>query len=368
MKLTASLVLACLALPAAAVAQVSLKVIEPTEGSNQVSPITVAATAESLQHPSGWAVYVDNALILHNSDASGRLDATFPASPGPHNVVVTAWDNSGANRSAGGTITVSPSPLPVPPSTATHFQDLQQQGAPANSGWDSWTACDKPDCSGTEPGSVGQSGFLFGPDSPYESLSGSAMAMWSLSNDRYVNTLGYRNLPCPTQGCTQWTNFLEDVWFYLPSANTPLQATEYDPGVVVHDRKFFASMQCNFQTGSWQYWDGVTWTPSGYECKPLEPEVWHHYQLYVTMDFAAQRVFYRSFVFDGSIVFQDNASNFAAPCFTPMPGDEDRCSEVDSTINIEQEIDNFDPTATVAVGNVVTGNTEVLDDYNLWAW
>ncbi len=251
MKASAFLASACLAAPAAAVAQVSLNVAEPTNGSSQVSPVTVSATESSPNGPSGWNVYVDNVLVLRNTDTSGRLNSTFAASPGTHDVVIKAWDNSGLNSSVSRTINVSASPLPTPPGNAAAFLGLQRPTGFASS----WTSCDDPGCSGSGAGNNGTSRFSFDPSNPNLSSSSMGLVSTNTTQGTYHNTLSYRHLGCPNSGCAARTNFLEDMWFYLPASDAALQATEYDPGVFVNNLKFVASMQCDSASGHWRFWN-----------------------------------------------------------------------------------------------------------------
>jgi hypothetical protein len=345
----------CLAVSTAAFAQVTLTVNEPLTGKTYTSPVTVSATASSPNGPSGWTVYQDSILVVSNTDTSGRLDATFPSSPGSHTIVVKAWDNSGANTPATETITVNSSSLPTPPGNAISYPNLQNTAG--NPG--TWTICDGG-CAGSQSGATGTDGFSFGVASP--SLSGAAMKFFSTSthNGLEWNSLGYRHLGCPSGGCTARSNFLEDMWFYVPSSSSALQALEYDPGVYDGSFKYFASMQCDSVSGDWRFWNsaGNTWTvkTSTGGTLPIHPcnllsktNSWHHYQLYITMNFTSHTVTYETFVVDGVTVYSDIANTYGAFAISGTP-----------TINIEQQIDNKS-TSTVT-------NSEYLDNYNLSVW
>lgn len=366
MKVSALLAFLCLAMPLNAIAQVSVRVIEPADGSNQISPVTVSATEYSPNGASGWDVYVDNSLALHNTDISGRLNSTFTTPSGTHNVVIKARDNSGAYSSVNRTISVSESPFPAPPSNAIVLQGLQQSTGFS----DTWKICDSG-CSGSGATATGTSRLRFNITNP--TLSGSAMELLSSSTTpgSYWNTLGYRHLGCPSDGCAVRTHFLEDMWFYIPTADDALQGTEYDPGVFLPRSAFFASMQCDSATGYWRFWNPTAvdpkfrWTIHNtdgnpiptYKCSVLNQKgIWHHYQLYVTMDFNAYTVTYQSFVVDGSIVYQNIANMYRA---YQLPAGE---VDYGPTINIEQQIDNSDTITSSVV------NTEYLDNYNMWLW
>lgn len=357
MKLSQLLCGVCLAFSTAAFGQITLTVNEPLTGNTYTSPVIVSATESSPNGPSGWDVYLDNNLVVHNTDTSGRLDTTFPSSTGQHTVVVKAWDNSGAQTSQSETITVNTSALPTPPGNAIEYPNLQNvSGNPGT-----WTICDAT-CAGSSQGVTGTDGFKFNIGSP--SLSGAAMEFFSeeTASSKFGNewnSLGYRHLGCPSGGCTSRSNFLEDMWFYLPSSSTALQATEYDPGVYDGSYKSFASMQCDSASGDWRFWNSAanTWTVKSsaggtlpiYKCNILgQKNSWHHYQLYITMNFSTHKITYETFVVDGVTVYQDIANTYGALAQTGTP-----------TINIEQQLDNH----TVGVTD-----SEYLDNYYLWVW
>ena len=360
----------CFAAPLVASAQVSMTVNEPTNNSNQISPITVSATSASTNGPSGWEVYVDNTRVLNPATTTppGRLDTTFTASPGTHNVVIKAYDNSGLSTSQSFTVNVNASPFPTIPSSATAFANVQQK---AGGFYDTWNLCQST-CAGSSDAASGNNYYNFGIASP--SLSGGSMQLVSNvgaqpsgnTNQLYWNVLGYRHLGCLSGGCTAGTNFMEDMWFNIPTSDTALQATEYDPGVFVDGYKLFASMQCDSATGLWRFWNSNRndWTVKGidasgnetvtiptYSCSILNQKgSWHHYQLYVTMDFTAHKIAYKSFAVDGTVVYQNLGNTYNA---LSLSGD--------ATINIEQQLDS-------RVGAAAFTNSEYLDNYNLWVW
>ena len=356
MKSTWLFYLACL--PATAgLSQVTLSVNEPLNANTYTSPVTVSATASSPNGPSGWTVYLDSQLVIRNTDTTGRLNSTFTATPGTHTVVIKGYDNNGNLQTATENITVNSSALPTPPGNALSFANLQN----ANAVPKAWTFCDGT-CSGSTAGGTGVSTPLTGVTSP--SLSGSAMGFSSRGTTvgDFWNTLYYRHLDCPAAGCTSVSNFLEDVWFYLPASSSNLQATEYDPGVYDGAYKSFASMQCDSASGKWRFWNSAanTWTTKSltgaviptYNCGLLsQTNAWHHYQLYIKMDFAAHQINYQTFVVDGVTVYQNLGNLYNALAQTGDP-----------TFNIEEQIDNKVTTSTPVT------DTEYLDNYNLWVW
>ena len=80
-------------------------------------------------------VYVDNVSVYALS--AGKIDTSIAMSAATHNVVIQAWDTTGAVFKQALTLTVTASsPLPVPPSTAFTYSDIDQM-----TGWQSCTTC-----------------------------------------------------------------------------------------------------------------------------------------------------------------------------------------------------------------------------------
>jgi hypothetical protein len=77
---------------------------------------------------SGWYVYVDGNAVYNAGDVSS-INPTLKLSLGPHTIVATAWDTSGAHGSETAAVLVSP-PRPTV-SVLTPTQDLNS-GAPVN--------------------------------------------------------------------------------------------------------------------------------------------------------------------------------------------------------------------------------------------
>lgn len=336
----------------AAFAQVTVSGNEPVSGQTYDSPVTLSAKASSPNGISGWAVYFDNDEVYSSSSGlGGILDTTASEEPGVYTVTIRAWDTTGAYNSVTvDNVTVTTSPLPTPPSNATHYSNLQNQSG--NPG--AWSLCNSSNkCAG--PVETGSSSNSFGNATP--SLSGASMGQTSTGS--YFNTMYYRHLGCPSGGCTSATNFLDDVWFYVPATTTHLQALEFDPDAYDGSYEYFMSMQCDSASGKWRFWDMAAgaWTvqnASGdtiptYSCSLLtKTNQWHHFQLYGTMDFASHTYTYETFVVDGVTVYDNIANTYSAKSYSGTP-----------TLNIEQQIDNNSTAGT---------NTVYYDNYNLSVW
>jgi len=100
------------------VAQVSISVSAPGANSTATSPIPLKAAASSSHPITGWQVYLDN-NIAYTGPASSTIGASLNASNGSHQLIVRAWDSTGAfgtqtvQVNVSGTATTSTTPLNV---------------------------------------------------------------------------------------------------------------------------------------------------------------------------------------------------------------------------------------------------------------
>lgn len=77
----------------------------PAPGSTSASPVHFVASASSSAPITAMRIYVDNVSVFLTS--SNSFDTSVPLSTGSHNIVVQAWDSSGAILKAPETINVS---------------------------------------------------------------------------------------------------------------------------------------------------------------------------------------------------------------------------------------------------------------------
>jgi hypothetical protein len=352
MKWTGILCAAGVTLSTAAFAQVTISGNVPQSGSTTGSTVTVSAVASSPNGISGWDVYFGNTLYYRSYEGfNGILDVTVAAPTGANQkVTVTAFDNTGADNSYVATdVTVNTSPLPTPPSDATEFPNLQNvSGNPGT-----WQACTGT-CTGAKSGPTGTNSLTFG-NSP--SLSGGSMKQTATGETGgYWDVLYYRHLGCTTLPggvCSGISNVLEDMWFYVPSTTTQLQALEFDPDLYDGSDEEFMSHQCRVAgdgAGYWYLWNMAanTWEPTTYACS-MSTNTWHHFQVYGTIDQSTHSYTYEDFVFDGKTVYQNLGTTYNGKAYSSSPD-----------LNIQQQIDNnSDPTGSNAVN---------YDNYNLWVW
>ncbi|MEO6965000.1 MAG: hypothetical protein ABI076_03785 [Acidobacteriaceae bacterium] len=154
-------------------------------------------------------------------------------------------------------------------------------------------------------------------------------------------------------------HIIDDLWFYIPSSATTIQAIEFDPDIYDGSYEYFLSMQCDSASGKWRFWDMFhgDWTilSSGggtiptYACTTLSStNVWHHFQLYGTYDQTAHTYTYETFVLDGSVVYSNIGNTYSAKTLTATP-----------SLIFEHQVDN---------NSSATSNTLYYDNENGWTW
>src|SRR5579862_2446033 len=132
------LVITTLALATASFAGVTVS--SPATGSTSGSPVHFVASATSAHPVTAMRIYVDNVSVYLVS--ASKLDASLAVKAGKHNVVIQAWDSTGAvfksalSLNVTGTTAAPPPPpppaLPTPPATAVTKSNIDQMA-----GWDS---------------------------------------------------------------------------------------------------------------------------------------------------------------------------------------------------------------------------------------
>jgi hypothetical protein len=332
----------------------------PVAGATYDGTVPLAVMATAPDTINGWHVYVDG--VLADSSVSTTAPNAYTAtenwngvisgiSPGSHEIAVSTWPGakeSYAPTTAKVTVNVVASPLPTPSASAKVYSNVE--AATGTQG--SWQICNGS-CSGSW-GTGTSTITLDATNAP--TLSGASME--ETSTGAGFNTLGYLKPPCPTAGCTSVSNFLDDVWFYIPSTTTAVQALEFDPDLYDGSYEYFMSMQCDSASGDWRFWNmnAGQWTTQGgsatvstYPCQLLtQTNQWHHFQLYGVMNYSAHTYTYQTFVVDGVTVFQNLGNSYPAK---PYSSGE--------AIVVEQQIDN---------NATATSNSVYYDDYSLTVW
>jgi hypothetical protein len=244
-------------------------------------------------------IYVDN--ISAYLVSSSKLDTFVTISQGKHNVVVQAWDSTGAFFKtplaltvSGTTPTPTPTPtatptptpvpgLPAPPSTAVTKSNIDQMA-----GWDSCTVC----------AGIGANGpvatFSMVENQLSPSLDGKS-AKFSISGTTpYSDALWWKQLGAVDTA----TNFKYDVYFYITDPTAP-QSLEFDSNQSNGAHKFIFGTQCAAVRGEWDVWGNAAgnWLTTGIPCKAPTAFVWHH----LTWEFkrTSTNVIYVGFTYDG---------------------------------------------------------------------
>jgi len=112
-------------------AQVSVQLASPGAGATVGTPFTVQASASSSHPIVGWHAYLDSVNVV-TAGVTQSISASVNAGAGAHQLVVRAWDSTGAygdqtvsinvgGGSAGGTGYSGTAGLPTPPAGAIVF-------------------------------------------------------------------------------------------------------------------------------------------------------------------------------------------------------------------------------------------------------
>lgn len=291
MKSAVRLLMLTLTLATASFAGVTVS--SPVSGTTAASPVHVVASAASTNPITAMRIYVDNVSVFLAS--TSKIDTSVTMAQGAHNVVVQAWDSTGAVFKTPVAITVSgtspaPTPTPTPgtpfpnpPSTAVTKADIDQMAA-----WDSCTVCAGANASGP----VATYSMVENQLSP--SMDGKS-AKFSISGSTpYSDALWWKQLGAADTA----THLRYDLYFYITDPTAP-QALEFDGNQSNGAHKFIYGTQCNIVGGHWDVWGNAAgnWLSTGIPCSAPTPFVWHH----LTWEFqrTATNVVFVGFTYDG---------------------------------------------------------------------
>jgi len=285
------LLIATMTLATASFAGVTVS--SPAPGSTSGSPVHFVASATSANPVTAIRIYVDNISVYLVS--ASTLDTLVTMSAGTHNVVVQAWDSTGAVFKTPLALTVSgsaptptptptPAPgLPTPPSTALIKGNIDQMA-----GWESCTVC----AGANAAGPVATYSMVENQASP--SLDG-ASAKFSISGTTpYSDALWWKQL-----GAADFATHLKyDVDFYITNPGVA-QALEFDNNQSNGVHKFIYGTQCNIKGNHWDVWGNAAgnWISTGIACSAPTAFVWHH----LTWEFqrTTTNVIFVGFTYDG---------------------------------------------------------------------
>jgi glucose/arabinose dehydrogenase len=86
----------------------TISICTPAANQSLSGPVRITAVATATAHVTGMKIYVDNKSVY--SITSSALDASVSLPIGTHNMVIRAWDSSGASFDTQRTFTVTPDP------------------------------------------------------------------------------------------------------------------------------------------------------------------------------------------------------------------------------------------------------------------
>ncbi len=277
-------------------ASVNVNLASPAAGSTVGAPFTLQASASSSYPITGWRAYLDGAQVL-SAGSTGSVSGSINAGTGTHQLVVRAWDSSGAYGDRYITINVGTSTgsgsgtaptngsLPTPPSNAKVFNNIDQMNS-------SWGACGDPACAGgSGSGSFWQAFFQTSP-----SMDGASMQLYR--SGVWGNALWYKKLGAINSA----TRFLWDFYFMVDDASLRSgQALEFDAFQFVGGFNYMIGTQCNYGSGTWDTWNEATghWLHTSIPCPKFSPNTWHHVQWYMTTNHSNHTYTYVTLVVDG---------------------------------------------------------------------
>jgi hypothetical protein len=275
-------------------ASVTVKLSTPTASSSVGSPFTLQASASSSYAITGWHAYLDGANVFSGGSTSS-ISGSLSAAKGSHQLVIRAWDTSGAygdqaiqiNVTSGGTAPAPPASgaLPTPPSTAKVFSGLDQSNT-------NWNACGTAACAGgSGSGGFWQSFFQTSP-----SMDGSSMQLYR--DGIWANALWWKKVGANNGA----THFLWDFYVMVDgNAASRAQTLEYDAFQFVGGYNYMIGSQCNYAAGVWDTWNEGTghWLHTSIACPKFSANTWHHIQWYVTTNHTNHTYTYVTLVVDG---------------------------------------------------------------------
>jgi hypothetical protein len=284
---------------------VKVTIASPQGSSSVALTFPVTANATSANPITGWQVYLDG-NSMYTAGSTGSISTTVTASQGTHQLIVRAWDKTGASgdqtvqlavagsaspsASTGTASTTSASttnPMPTPPANATVFNNIDQMTT-------GWSSCETAACAGGNGG--GTLWQAFNQTSP--SMDGSSMEIYH--DGAYSDALWWHHMGANDNA----TNFLWDFYVQLDQASlSSAQALEYDAYQFVGGYNYMIGTECNYAAGVWDTWNeaGQKWLHTTIPCKPFTVGTWHHIQWYMTTNHSNHTYTYVTLVVDGTV-------------------------------------------------------------------
>ncbi|HLH07864.1 MAG TPA: hypothetical protein VKW78_11555 [Terriglobales bacterium] len=278
---------------------VTVNLSAPAANSTVGGTFTLQASASSGYPIVGWHAYLDS-VNVYTAGKTGYISGNVSASAGTHQLVVRAWDSTGAygdrtisiNVGGGGAPTggnppATGGPMPTPPSYAKVFSNIDQMTS-------GWGACGSTACAGGS----GSGGYwqAFNQTSP--SMDGRSMELYR--DGVWGNSLWFKKMGA----INTVTNFLWDFYVQLDSASlTAAQALEFDAFQFLNGYNYMIGTECNYAAGVWDTWSEASghWLHTNIPCPKFAPGTWHHIQWYMTTNHNNHSYTYVKLIVDGKV-------------------------------------------------------------------
>ena len=261
--------LALLGFVQASAVAASVTVSLPAAGSTVPQSFTINAKGSSSYKITAWYIYSDSKAVWHTTSDVSSISAHLTLSTGTHNILVRAWDSSGATGTKTFTLKVSSSAgstttgVPVAPSGAKVIYNIEDR-----SGWGHCSDCAANPNDPTPP--IASWSFHQWQSTPAK--SGSSTKMSISGSTPYSNALHWVKFG----NQDQYKNFIWEFWVYGNDASLSAQNLEFDLFQAVNGRKFMFGSQCNYSKGIWQAWNySNKWVDlPKIPCHKFKPGVW----------------------------------------------------------------------------------------------
>jgi hypothetical protein len=289
-------------------AQVTVQLASPA-AATVAGSFQLQASASSSYPITGWHAYLDGANV-YSAGSTQTISTSLNAAQGTHLLVVRAWNSTGAygdktvqisvgsgstSSSSTGSSTLT-NALPVPPSTAKVFSNIDQM----MSGWGS---CQSGACAGGS----GSGSFWQAFNQTTPSMDGVSMELFK--DGVWGNALWWRKMGANNSV----TNFLWDFYVQLDSASlSSAQALEYDAFQFVGGYNYMIGTECNYAAGVWDTWSEASgkWLHTTVPCQKFSAGTWHHIQWYMNTNHSNHSYTYVTLVVDGK-AYNVNQTQYA---------------------------------------------------------
>jgi hypothetical protein len=278
-----TLTAASAAVTAAASAAVTVTLTTPINGALVTSPVGFSASAASGYPVTGWVIYADSTAV-YTSGAASSISPSLALATGSHQIIVRAWNSTGAYGSANLGVTVGTA-SPTPPSNALVFSKLEDTGG--------WMSCSSPTCSG---GIAAAATYWMAPNQTTPALDGSS-AEFYIDGPQYATDLFGLTF---THNAAV-SHFIHDFYVYVDQASvSAIEALEFDLFHVANGNKYMFGTECNYWKSTWDVWNEASqqWISTNAACSQFAPNSWHHVQWAVEQ--VGNQIHYLTVTVDGS--------------------------------------------------------------------